>query len=176
MIFSYILGKFNYKSLLLYLLVLLLLFFKSINSNRNIIENKQINKSNKNAQFNLIDAGIKKSNTLKKNNNCYNPLDSSNKKLIHLILTRFLIEFNTDKEFRNNLYGEKYIRNGFRVISKYLISSLENQSCKDFIWILMLGNKADIEYVKSIMKFKCSFDYRIIINSFVKILIDILYI
>ena len=89
------------------------------------------------------------SNFSGKNNiqKCYLSLDSSNIKIIHLILTRFLMDF-LSKSFSKNLYKEEYIRNGFRVMKKYLFPSLENQSCKNFIWILIIGNKANITYVK----------------------------
>ena len=146
MIIYYKEEKYNYNSFLFFI-ILLLLF---------------INNSNKTAKFNLSDDQILKQKSVENFDKCYIPLDFSNIKLIHIIITRFLIEFNADAEFKNNLYGEKYIRNGFRVMSKYLITSLENQSCKDFIWILMLGNKANIEYVRSIMKFNCTFNYRIV--------------
>ena len=55
-----------------------------------------------------------------------------------------------------------YILNGFRVMKKYLLPSLENQSCKDFIWILMLGNKANITFLKSLSNFNNSFYWYII--------------
>ena len=38
-------------------------------------------------------------------------------------------------------------------MKKYLLNSLENQYCKNFVWILMLGNKADITHVKSLLNF-----------------------
>lgn len=139
--------KYNYKSLIIFFIILLLI---------------SINNSIKTVHLNLSDAEITKQKLGKNFDKCYKPLDSSNVKIIHIILTRFLIEFGADMDFRTKLYGEKYIRNGYRVMSKYLISSLENQSCKDFIWVLMLGNKANIEFVRSIMKFNCTFEYRII--------------
>ena len=42
-----------------------------------------------------------------------------------------------------------YIKNGIRVLKKYLFPSLNAQSCKDFIWILTLGDDANMTYVKS---------------------------
>ena len=87
------------------------------------------------------------------NKKCYLSLDSSKIRIIHLILTRFLIEFYT-KSFTKKMYKKDYIINGIRVIKKYLFPSLENQSCKNFIWILILGNKADISYMKSALNLK----------------------
>ena len=61
--------------------------------------------------------------------------ENSGLKIIHFILTRFAVGF-----FRSNNDSTKdYTINGIRVMKKYLLPSLENQSCKDFIWILMLG-------------------------------------
>ena len=57
-------------------------------------------------------------------------------------------------------------------MKKYLLPSLENQSCKDFIWIIMIGDKANITQVKSILNFNCSFLYKIIykkdLNNYLK--------
>ena len=58
--------------------------------------------------------------------------------IIHLIITRFLIELsNSSKEFEKVLATDYYLLNGIRVMEKYLIPSLENQSCKNFTWILL---------------------------------------
>ena len=89
-------------------------------------------------------------------------MDNSNIRIIHLIITRFLIEFYKLNEFPKKIYREDYIQNGIRVMKKYLFPSLENQSCKSFIWILMLGNKANITYVKSFLNFNNSFESKII--------------
>ena len=72
---------------------------------------------------------------------------------MHLIVTRFMIEFWPFDDFKHKIYREDYILNGIRVMKKYLIPSLENQSCKDFIWILKIGDKSNITYIKSIMNF-----------------------
>ena len=157
MSFDYIIKKYQYKPLLLFIFFLWLI----INSNKNNIKHKKVINSKISYQSNLTDTKITKSK-VSDFDECYIPIDNSNLKIIHFIITRFLFEFHVDKEFRKNIYGEKYIRNGYRVIKKYLITSLENQSCKDFSLLLTLGNKADIEYVKKIMNFKCSFYYRII--------------
>ena len=42
-------------------------------------------------------------------------------------------------------------------MKKYLFPSLENQSCKNFTWILTLGNKANISYIKSSLDLNYSF-------------------
>ena len=47
-------------------------------------------------------------------------------------------------------------------MKKYLLPSLENQSCKDFIWILMIGNKANITSLNSLFNFNNSFQWHII--------------
>ena len=47
-------------------------------------------------------------------------------------------------------------------MQKYLLTSLENQSCKNFTWILYLGDEANITYIKEVIKFNLSFEYKII--------------
>ena len=105
-------------------------------------------------------------------NNCYSSFGNSGIKSIHLIITRFLIEFPNSKEFNKNLYNERYIKNGIRVMNKYLIPSLKNQSCQDFIWVLMIGNKINITNIQSLFNFNHSFVMKMIfkaeINNFIK--------
>lgn len=108
-------------------------------------------------------------NTIKSQRNdthsskCYTPSDNEAKNIIHLIITRFLIEFYHVKNFdTNTIYQKEYISNGIRVLKKYLLPSLENQSCKKFIWVLKLGDKANISFVKSKFNNEYSFEYIII--------------
>lgn len=53
-------------------------------------------------------------------------------------------------------------------MKKYLLPSLENQSCKQFMWILILGDKANMTFVKSLINFNLSFEYRIMYNKTLK--------
>ena len=99
---------------------------------------------------------------------CYLSLDNSKKRIIHLIMTRFSIEFYNKKEFSKKIYREDYILNGIRVLKNYLFPSLENQSCKDFTWILILGNKANITYIKSLLNFNNSFESKVIYQKDIK--------
>lgn len=93
---------------------------------------------------------------------CYSPSDNSVKNIIHLVFTRFLIEFYHVKNFRTDtIYQKEYIINGIRVLKKYLLPSLENQSCKKFIWVLILGDKANKTLVESKLNNKFSFEYHI---------------
>ena len=66
------------------------------------------------------------------------------------------------------IYTEDYLDNGIRVLKKYLIPSLENQSCKDFTWILMLGNKVNMSNIKPLIDFNTSFDIKIIYKKDIK--------
>ena len=61
-----------------------------------------------------------------------------------------MIEYWPFDNFKTTIYTKKYILNGIRVIKKYLLPSLSNQSRKKFIWILKLGDKANITYIKSL--------------------------
>jgi hypothetical protein len=126
---------------IMFLIAIILFIHRNIYKNR--IE-KLINKVIQEKSIEKINISYKK---------CYLSLDSSKIRIIHLILTRFLIEFYT-KSFTKKMYKKDYIINGIRVLKKYLFPSLENQSCKNFIWILILGNKADISYVKSALNLK----------------------
>ena len=55
------------------------------------------------------------------------------------------------KSFTKIIYKKNYILNGIRVLKKYLIPSLEKQSCKKFVWILLLGDKANKMFIKSLL-------------------------
>ena len=52
--------------------------------------------------------------------NCYLSPDNSGTKIIHFIITRFLIEFYKAYGFPKKMYNEDYIPNGIRVMKKYL--------------------------------------------------------
>ena len=96
---------------------------------------------------------------------CYIPLDYVYLRIIHLIITRFIIELPKSKEFTKNIYSKEFILNGFRVMEKYLLPSLESQTCNDFVWILMIGNKVNKTYIESILDFNSSFRYKIIYKN-----------
>ena len=94
------------------------------------------------------------------NEKCYLSPDNSNIKIIHIISTRFLHEpklWNKNNE-KKNIYNEKYILNGIRVMKKYLLPSLDNQNCKQFIWVLTLGDETNITYITSLLDLNYSFN------------------
>lgn len=103
----------------------------------------------------------------KLNTKCYSSPNSI-KKILHLIITRFLIENYSQNNFRKKIYQKEYILNGIRVMKTYLFPSLDNQSCKNFTWILMLGDKANITLINSFLKFKNTFNKRIIYQKDIK--------
>ena len=90
----------------------------------------------------------------KKVSKCFLISDQSIKRIIHLVFTRFLFEFNEPINFLKKMGLQGYIFNGIRVMKKYLIPSLERQSCQQFIWILLLGEKANKTYIETILNFK----------------------
>ena len=90
---------------------------------------------------------------------CYLNFDISNIKIIHFIIIRFLLFFS--KDFSKIIFREDYILNGIRVMKKYLFPSLENQSCKNFTWILILGEKANITHIKSLLNLNNSFESKV---------------
>ena len=104
----------------------------------------------------------------KKEYKCFFPSDDSNSKIIHFIITRFILEFDYLLKFRKIIYKKEYILNGIRCLKKYLLPSLEYQSCKKFIWILEIGDKANIEKLKPLLNFNVSFKYKIIFHKHLK--------
>jgi len=136
--------KKNNKKKIKYLCIFLALFFLLV---INLIEKIQIIQKEKN-------------NFEKK---CYLSLENSNLKIIHIIITRFVHDFHGKSDSTKD-----YILNGIRVMRKYLLPSLENQSCKDFIWILMLGNEANIVSIKSLVNFNNSFPWYVIYKKDIK--------
>ena len=127
-------------------LYILLVFFLLIVFN--IIEKIQIIKKRKNNKF---------------EKKCYLSFENSNLKIIHTIITRFLYSYHGINDS-----SKEYILNGIRVMKKYLLPSLENQSCKDFIWIILLGNEANIVYIKSLVNFNNSFQWHVIYEKDIK--------
>ena len=66
---------------------------------------------------------LKYNNFLKKSNSkneCYLPLESNEIKIIHLIITRFFIDFYHRNGFPKRMYDEKYIKNA--IIKIYLLN------------------------------------------------------
>ena len=92
---------------------------------------------------------------------CFIPLDNENLKIIHIIITRFMLEFGDNFKYIKNM-NKEYIQNGFSVMNKYLIPSLNSQLCKDFIWVLMIGEKLNITFVKSNLNSNILFQYEIL--------------
>jgi len=162
---KYIKHKNIFLIFLLILAFFLIFFFITYNTkiNHKILskdKTEKLNKSNKG----FITATQTKNNP--SYNKCY--LSVAKVRIIHLIITRFLIEFYHRNEFPKKLYSDDYISNGIRVMKKYLVPSLENQSCKNFTWVLMLGDKANITYVKSLLNFNNSFEMKVIYQKDIK--------
>ena len=154
--------KFLGKIILIIYVLLQFYFFNVIHKNKlketiiNVNYTKNFNKKNK--VINTKDI-INQNNS---NNKCYGYIDNKNITVIHLIITRFLIEFPTNSEYSVNIKKKEYLLNGIRVLKKYLLPSLESQSCKNFIWLLILGNNLNINYIKSMINFNYSFEFNVI--------------
>ena len=103
------------------------------------------------------------------NKKCYTSFKNKNTRIIHLILTRFLIGFNNNtQEFDKLLNTDYYLLNGIRVMKKFLIPSLEHQSCKNFTWVLLLGNQINITKIITKLNIKLSFNIDIIHKNEIK--------
>ena len=99
---------------------------------------------------------------------CYIPSNDKYTNIIHIVYTRFIMELIGYTSFYSLIYKKNYILNGIRVMKKYLIPSLENLQCKDFIWVVTIGDKANITLVKSLINFNLSFEYKIIYFKYFK--------
>ena len=99
------------------------------------------------------------------NTKCFISPELRNKKLFHIIITQFMIKFYKRDGFPRKMYTKEYIENGIRVMKRYLFPSLEYQKCKDFIWMLKLGNKANITLIKSLLNISLPFKSIIIYNK-----------
>ena len=168
---------FSYKKILIFIAIILFhfgFFYKEskkvISGNKmknlSLIKNKPetIKQKNTNSEINQLINNIINNSSKK----CFLTKEYSNLKIIHFIFTRFMIEFYKLNGFPNKMYDDNYILNGIRVMKKYLFPSLQNQSCKNFIWVLMIGNKTNITYIESIIDFNNSFEYKIIYQKEVK--------
>jgi len=136
------------------IIIILYLILRNNNTNGNYFQ--------KNMNNNIFN---KKNNPYEK---CYFPPDNSNIKIIHLVMTKFLIDYFFKNDFPKRMYTKEYVLNGIRVMKNYLFPSLENQSCKKFKWILMLGDKANITYIKTLLNFNNSFEMDIVYNNSIK--------
>ena len=92
-----------------------------------------------------------------KNGNCFLSPENEDKKIIHIIITYFMVDFYKADGFPKKIYTKEYLKNGIRVMKKYLLPSLQQQSCKDFIWMLNVGDKANITNLKSLLNFDSPF-------------------
>ena len=142
-----------------------------------IIQDRKINKESRNLDKTTNKKKVDKSpiNIVKKekmylpyNEKCYLSLENSNLKIIHIIFTRFLMSYYKINGFPKKLKSKYYLQNGIRVMKKYLFPSLENQSCKNFIWILLLGDKANITYIKFLLDLNNSFESKVIYQKDIK--------
>lgn len=111
---------------------------------------------------------LNKSNEVKKEKNCFLSPENSDKKIIHLIITRFMSGFYKRNGFNKIIYTKDYLNNAIRVMKKFLIPSLKYQKCRDFIWLLRLGNKANITYLRSLLNFSMPFKFLIIYQKNMK--------
>ena len=135
--------------------------------NTNItINRKRINLTSNNKNYkNVKNRRERMFNPYKK---CYLSSYNSKINIIHLIITRFLLNFYNKNGFPQKLSKKDYVLNGIRVMNNFLLPSLENQSCKNFTWILMLGNEANITFIKSLLNFNNSFHFELLYQKDLK--------
>jgi len=138
---------------------------------QNDIDENTIKKINQKVGINK-DTIHSKDNNFFFENKCHLSSINSSIKVIHFIITRFMIEFYHRNEFPNKLYRKDFIKNGIRVMKKYLFPSLAHQSCKNFTWILMIGDKINITLIRYLLNCTTPFQMKILyqkdIKNFVK--------
>lgn len=164
--------KIYFKFIIISFYILALIGFVYVNLNKRYkILQLSLNKKSKTEKPNKD-----KENSLKKNKSkysfekCYYSPDNSNLKIIHIIMTRFMINLTgiPIDIYPEKIYEKDYILNGIRVMKKYLFPSLENQSCKKFIFILMVGNEINKTYIKSLINLNNTFETQIIEQKYIK--------
>ena len=72
------------------------------------------------------------------------------------------------KNYNEKIYTDNYIQNSIRVMNKYLFPSLGNQTCKDYTWILKIGDKANKSLLHSLLSFNSTFKFEIIYEKDIK--------
>ena len=81
-------------------------------------------------------------------------------KIKHFIITRFFSQ-NFEKT-NEELFSEKFLSNGFKLVKKNFIKTLENQTNKNFEVIIMIHNDIDIDKIKPLYDIESSFKISII--------------
>ena len=79
-----------------------------------------------------------------------------------------MVELKRFPEFSKMINTNKFFKNGIRVMKKYLFPSLESQTCKRFTWILMIGEKANITYVRNLLNLDFSFEIKVLYQKELK--------
>ena len=139
------------------------IYKKSLPIDKIITNNRDTKKHNiqKNKKYNRKEIFVK-------DEKCHISSDTPNLKISHFIITRFMIEFYNRNEYPKKLYKKDFISNAIRVMKNYLFPSLEFQSCRNFTWILMIGNKANIDNIKNLFNFNYSFPIQILYEKDIK--------
>ena len=115
--------------------------------------------------FALIASICERKSKEKNINKCYISPENSDKKIVHIVITKFMINFYSSDEFPKKIYTNEYIENGIKIMKKYLLPSLQHQSCRDFIWMLNVGDKVNISYLKTLLKYYKPFKSVILYNK-----------
>ena len=154
------------KAYKIFIIIIIFIIFIII-----LLIEKCINTRNHSNAFNMIDNRHPLTNDFLKYKYsyqiCHTPQNIIDKNIVHLIITRFLLKFS-----RIKFFNESYIINGIRLMKTYLFPSLESQLCKNFVWLLTLGDDANITHIKHLLNFNNSFNYQIIyykqLKSFIR--------
>ena len=107
------------KRLLYFIIFTVILFVTLIVFNSNKIRKYLIN-NNISTKKNIPNTNISKNINIPLEK-CYLLSDNTNIKIIHIIITRFIICFWNYDDFPQKIYKKDYVFNGIRVMKKYLL-------------------------------------------------------
>lgn len=72
----------------------------------------------------------------------------------HFILTRFNLPLWKEDKNGRMIDREEWLKQRFELFETYCLPSIINQSCKDFVWVLLCDENTPIEYRERIKAYK----------------------
>lgn len=76
------------------------------------------------------------------------------KECMHFILTRFNIRLWTRDKQNHKTYTESWLNERFGLFEKFCLPSVRNQSCGNFLWIVLFDEKTPESYLRRIERYK----------------------
>ena len=76
------------------------------------------------------------------------------KPLQHFILTRFNVRIWHQDKYGNAVRTKDWLEHRFSVFEKYCLPSIANQTCKDFVWIVLFDSETPDDYKARISEYQ----------------------